>query len=487
MLQQNGWSDMRRLEADICVIGGGSGGLSVAAGASQMGAKTVLIEKGPMGGDCLNFGCVPSKALLAAAHAAHAQATSDVFGVKGISPEVDWTALRDHVRGVIAAIAPNDSVPRFEGLGVTVIKAAARFTGPREVTAGETVVQAKYIVVATGSAPFIPPIEGLAETPYFTNETIFDNGDPVGHLIVVGGGPIGMEMAQAHRRLGAKVTVVEAAAALSKDDPEARAVVLARLREEGVDIREGTAVRSVAPQDDGGVLAMVEKDGATETIQGTHLLIAVGRRANVDGLDLEKAGIRYSRAGIEVDAHLKTANRRVFAIGDVAGGYQFTHMAGYDAGIVIRQALFKMVWTKVDHRAVPWVTYTDPELAQVGLTEAAAEETLGLGNFGILRWPFAENDRAQAERRTEGLIKVITDKKGRALGCTIAGAHAGELILPWVMAVQQRQKMGALAGLIAPYPTLSEVTKRAAGSHFTPALFSDRTRKIVRTLMRWVP
>lgn len=474
----------KTIETDICIIGGGSGGLSVAAGASQMGAKTVLIEKGLMGGDCLNFGCVPSKAMLAAGHTAHAQRHSARYGIQSVEPVVDWKQVKAHVKSVIGSIAPHDSVERFEGLGVTVLQEHGRFTGPREVQAGDTTVRAKYVVVATGSSAFVPPIPGLETTPYFTNETIFENDQPIQHLIVVGGGPIGLEMAQAHRRLGAQVTVLEMFRALGKDDPEIGEIVLNRLRGEDIDIREQTALKSVEKTPD-GIIATIEKDGQTETITGSHLLVAVGRRANLEGLDLEKAGVKYERTGITVDAHLKTSNARVFAIGDVAGGYQFTHMAGYDAGIVIRQALFKMFWAKVDHSAVPWVTFTDPEIAHVGMTEATAEKTLGAGNFQILRWSFAENDRAQTEKETDGLVKAIIDKKGRALGCTIAGLHAGELILPWVIAVQQKQKMGKIAALIAPYPTLSEVTKRAAGSYFTPSLFSDRTRNLVGMLMRF--
>lgn len=472
-----------RIDTDICVIGAGSGGLSVAAGASQMGARVVLFEKHLMGGDCLNYGCVPSKALLAAGHAAEAHRASEKFGVAPSTPIVDWKKVRDHVKDVIAGIAPHDSVQRFEGLGVTVIQEAARFTGKNEVTGGETTVSAKFIVIATGSSPFVPPIPGLEDVPHFTNETLFDNAEPIGHLVVIGGGPIGLEMAQAHRRLGAKVTVVEMLKVLGKDDPEAAGIVKARLRAEGLDLREEEAVTSVE-KTESGIAVLTEKDGKTDRIEGSHLLVAVGRTPNTAGLDLEKAGIAHDRAGITVDAHLKTTNRRVFAIGDVAGGYQFTHVAGYHAGIVIRQALFRMFWAKVDYRAVPWVTYTDPELAHVGMTEADARKILGEGNFQILRWSLAENDRARAERETDGILKVITDKKGRALGATIAGAKAGELLLPWIMAVQQRQKMGALAGLIAPYPTLGEVTKRAAGSYFTPSLFSDRTRKIVKFLLR---
>ncbi len=475
---------MEKIETDICVIGAGSGGLSVAAGAVQMGARVVLIEKGLMGGDCLNYGCVPSKALLAAGHAAEAHRSSGRFGVLASEPVIDWSKVRDHVQDVVASIAPHDSVERFEGLGVTVIQATGRFAGRDRVVAGDKEIKAKHFVVATGSSPFVPPIPGLDKTPYFTNETIFDNAAPIEHLVVIGGGPIGLEMAQAHRRLGAKVTVVEMLTILGKDDPEAADIVKSRLVQEGLDLREGEAVTAVEPMSGGGIAVLTEKDGEARRIEGSHLLMAVGRRPNTDGLDLDKAGIAFNRSGIAVDAHLKTTNRKVFAIGDVSGGYQFTHMAGYHAGIVIRQTLFKMFWAKVDYRAAPWVTYTDPELAHVGLSEATARETLGEDNFQVLRWSLSENDRATAERETHGLLKVIIDKKSRALGATIAGVKAGELLLPWIMAVQQRQKMGAIAALIAPYPTLGEITKRAAGSYFTPSLFSEKTRKIVKFLLK---
>lgn len=474
------------IDTDVCVIGAGSGGLSVAAGASQMGARTVLIEKGAMGGDCLNFGCVPSKALLAAGGAAQGARDAGRFGLAAMTPSVDMTQVRAHVRGVIAAIEPNDSQERFEGLGVTVIRAAARFTGPTEVQAGDTRVRAKYFVIATGSSPFVPPIPGLDAVPHFTNETLFDIDRAVAHLIVIGGGPIGLEMAQAHRRLGAQVTVLEADRLLGKDDPEAATVVIERLRAEGVDLREGAKVTGVAARGEAGVAVTVEAaDGGVETIEGSDLLVAVGRVANVEGLGLDAAGIAYDRRGVTVDRRLRTSARRVFAIGDAAGGWQFTHMAGYHAGVVIRQMLFKMLWAKTDDRAVPWVTYTDPELAQVGLTEAAAVERFGAGGVRILRWSFEENDRAQAERDTHGFVKAILDRKGRVLGATLVGAHAGELLLPWALAVQERIKIAKLAGVIAPYPTRSEATKRAAGSAFTQALFSERTRRIVRFLLRF--
>ena len=468
----------KALKVDICVIGAGSGGLSVAAGASQMGASTALIERGKMGGDCLNYGCVPSKALLAAGHAAQAVRGGGRFGVRAAAPAIDSGGVYGHVRGTIAAIAPNDSVERFEGLGVKVIASPARFTGPREIAADGTRITARRIVIATGSSPAVPLIAGLGDVPYLTNETIFDLDTVPAHLIVIGGGPVGIEMAQAHRHLGARVTVVEMFSIMASDDPELVDVVRARLAGEGIDLREGVTVARVEKAGN-GVAVVIAGNGAEDRVQGSHVLIAAGRRPNVDGLDLENAGIAYSPAGIQVDARLRTTNRRVFAIGDVAGGYQFTHMAGYHAGIVLRNALFRLP-AKVDTRAVPWLTYTAPELAQVGLTEDRARKQAG--DIRVLRWPFAENDRARAERETDGLVKVITTPRGRILGAGIVGAHAGELIHAWVLAIGQKIKIGAVAGMIAPYPTLGEANKRAAGSFYTPALFGERTKRIVRFL-----
>ncbi|MBI1262026.1 MAG: dihydrolipoamide dehydrogenase [Rhizobiales bacterium] len=466
------------IKADICVIGGGSAGLSVAAGASQMGAKTVLVERAEMGGDCLNTGCVPSKALLAAAKQAYRMGAGEKFGVKAVKPKIDFAAVNAHVKGVIAAIEPNDSVERFEGLGVTVIKEHARFKNERTIIAGDTEIIARRIVIATGSRAAVPPIPGLDATPFFTNETLFDNVELPKHLIIIGGGPIGMEMAQAHRRLGSDVTVIEGMTALGKDDPELAAVVIDNLTREGVAIHENTKVLSVAG-DLGNITVTVEKNGAPMEIAGSHLLLATGRTANVDQLDLEKAGVAYTKRGVTVDARLRSSNKRIFAIGDVAGGLQFTHVAGYHAGIAIRNILFRLP-AKADHSCVPWVTYTDPELAHVGETEAEARERHM--KINVLRWHFGENDRAQAERETEGVIKLVTDLHGRILGVTIVGPHAGELILPWVLAKSQGLKVSAMAGLIAPYPTLSEVSKRVAGAYYTPTLFSPRTRMLVRFL-----
>lgn len=469
------------LETDLCVIGAGSGGLSVAAGAVQMGARVVLVEKGRMGGDCLNFGCVPSKSLIAAAHAAETMRASGRYGINGQRPDIDFGKVHDHVHGVIAAIAPNDSVERFEGLGVTVIRAAARFTGPREIEAGERRVRARRFVIAAGSSPAIPPIPGLDSVPYLTNETIFDRREAPEHLIVIGGGPIGAEMAQAHRRLGVPVTQVSRSRFLPKDDPEVVDVVRRRFAADGVDLLENIETSRVEA-DASGIAVVTRRNGESVRTSGSHLLVAAGRSANVAGLNLEAAGIEYSARGIAVDRRLRTSNKHVFAIGDVTGGYQFTHIAGYHAGIVIRNALF-MLPAKTDDSAVPWVTYTDPELAHVGMNEVEAREIHGR-RVTTLHWPFAENDRAQAERDTEGLVKVVLGSGGRILGASIVGADAGDQLGLWSLAISQKLKIGAIAGLILPYPTRSEAAKRAAGDYYTPTLFSERTRTIVRLLQK---
>lgn len=466
------------LSADLCVIGAGSGGLSAAAAAAAFGQKVILIEKHLMGGDCLNYGCVPSKALLAAGKRAHAMRTSQPFGIMGVEPAIDHAAVNAHVRGVIDAIAPNDSVERFTGLGVHVIQAAGRFLDPRTVQAGEYQIKARRFVIATGSSPVVPPIPGLDTVPYFTNETIFDNRQKLDHLIIIGGGPIGLEMAQAHRRLGSRVTVLEGAKALAKDDPELTPVVLTALRAEGIDLREGALAERV--EGGAGRVRVSLKSG--DAVEGTHLLVAVGRKPNLADLNLDAARIKFERSGITVDKGLRTSNSRVFAIGDVTGGLQFTHVANYHAGIVIRRALFRLP-ANVNNDIVPWVTYTEPELAQVGLTEDQARARKIAVN--VLRWPFHENDRAQAERVTEGHVKVVTAKNGKILGATIVGEHAGELIQTWALAVSQGLKAKAMTEWIAPYPTLGEVNKRAAIRYFAAAPGNPWVRRLIGFLAKF--
>lgn len=473
-----------RLHADLCIIGAGSGGLSVAAGAVQMGASVVLVEKGATGGDCLNTGCVPSKALIAAAHAAQAMREGGRFGIAPVEPEVRFREVHDHVHGVIAAIAPHDSVERFEGLGVHVIQAAARFVDHGTVEAGGERVSARRFVIATGSRAAVPPIPGLAGSGFLTNETIFELTELPRHLVVMGGGPIGLEMAQSFRRLGADVTVIEKFGILAKDEPEAVAVVRASLVREGVRLLEGVGVSAVERGEAGVTLTLDGDSPLGRSITGSHLLVAAGRRPNVENLGLEAAGVAFTPKGVTVDARLRTSNRSVFAIGDVAGGPQFTHIAGYHAGIVIRNALFGLP-AKVDYKALPWVTYTDPELAHTGLTEAEARKA---GHeVQILGWSFDGNDRAQAERATDGLAKIVLGAKGKILGATIAGPRAGELIGTWGLAISTGLKIGAIAGAVLPYPTLSEISKRAAGSYYTSKLFGATTRSVVGFIQRFLP
>mgnify|MGYP000636898661 CR=1 FL=1 len=469
------------IDTDLLVIGAGSGGLSAAAGAVQMGARVVLLEGGRMGGDCLNYGCVPSKALLASGKRAHAMTAGTPFGIGTAEPRVDFAAVKDHVAEVIAGIAPHDSVERFEALGVRVIPEYGRFIAWDTVDAGATRITARRIVLAPGSRPFVPPIPGLDEVPHYTNETIFELRERPEHLLIIGGGPIGMEMAQAHARLGSRVTVLEGMRALGNDDPDLTAVALRRLRAEGIEIHEQAMAGKVTQSDD--QITVHTKDGPAHT--GSHLLIAVGRRANTESLDLGRAGIETTETGIKVDSRLRTTNRRVYAIGDAAGGLQFTHVANYHAGIVIRSALFGLpARAKTAH--LPRVTYTDPELAQVGMTEAQARETHG-GNLEVVRFPYNHNDRAIAERKTEGLIKVMV-VRGRPVGVSVAGAQAGELINLWALVIANRLKMKHVAGMVAPYPTLGEINKRAAGAYFSPRLFdSVMVKRVVGFVQRWLP
>lgn len=471
----------KTLDVDICVIGAGSGGLSVAAGAVQMGASVALVEKGKMGGDCLNYGCVPSKALLAAGHAAEAVRRARRFGIEASAATIDPAGVYGHVRDTIAAIAPVDSVERFEGMGVKVIQAQGRFSGPRTVIADGVQIKARRFVVATGSSAFVPPIPGLDGVPYLTNENLFDLRAVPDHLVVIGGGPVGIEMAQAHRHLGARVTVLEMASILPNDDPELVEPLRRRLIEDGIDLREGVTVTGVEKAGN-GVAVAVTRDGAKSRIEGTHVLVAAGRRPTVVGLDLDKAGIVFDVKGIQVNDRLRTTNRRVYAIGDVAGRQQLTHVANHHAGIVIRNVLFRLP-SRIETHAVPWVTYTALELAQVGPTEVEARRDGA--DIRVLRWPFADNDRARAEGDIDGLVKAVVTSRGRIIGAGIVGPRAGELIQTWVLAIAEGLKIGAVAKMIAPYPTLGEANKRAAGSFFTPALFGERTRRLVRFLRRF--
>ncbi|SDY51996.1 dihydrolipoyl dehydrogenase family protein [Citreimonas salinaria] len=472
---------MEDIKTDVVILGAGSGGLSVAAGAAQMGAHVTLLEPGEMGGDCLNYGCVPSKALIAAASVAHSAFRSDDFGISTGAPQVDYAAVMDHVKRAQATIAPHDSQERFEKMGVCVIREAGRFVSDDEIQTDRYRIKTRRIVIATGSRPLVPPIDGLEDVPYLTNETLWDLRERPEHLLIIGGGPIGIEMAQAHRRLGCAVTVIEGSRALGKDDPEFAALLLDRLRAEGIEIVEGAQAKSARHAD--GRVVLETDDG--KSFEGSHLLVAVGRKANTEALDLDRAGIATTRSGVQVDERLRTTNRRVFAIGDAAGGLQFTHVAGYHAGIVVRQvALGLPAKAKTDH--LPWTTYTRPELAHVGLTEKEAREKHG-DSLRVVRLDFDQNDRAVTEGETEGMIKVMV-VRGRPVGASIVGAQAGDLIALWSLAIANGLRMSQISSMVAPYPTLAEINKRVAGAYYTPTLFeNDTVKRLVRLVQRRLP
>jgi pyruvate/2-oxoglutarate dehydrogenase complex dihydrolipoamide dehydrogenase (E3) component len=472
-------------EPDICVIGGGAGGLAAAAAAAAMGVPVALVEKGRMGGQNLT-GAVPAQALLAAAERAEALRTGAALGVKTVRSGIDFAAVNAHVRGAVDAVAPLMAAERFRGLGVRVVAGTAHFADASTVAVDDLRIKARRFIIATGSSPLVPPIAGLSETPYLVPETAFDLPDCPRHLIVVGAGPIGLAFAQAFRRLGADVTVLEAETPLRHEDPECAAVVLDALAREGVRLRTGIRVRQVRR-----VLARVQvvlgqsaapDSAAEETIEGTHLLLAAGRKPNIEDLDLETAGIRHGPGGIVVDKRLRTTNKKVYAIGDAIGGPKSVHLASHQAGLVVRNALFRHR-IAVEPRMAASVTFTDPELARIGLTEheARAERRA----VRILRWPYRENDRAAARGATAGHIKVITDAGGQILGATIVGPQAGETIALWALALGQRLPIGAMAGLLAPYPTYAEVGKRAAITYFMRGLTSARVRRIIGWLRRF--
>lgn len=465
---------------DLCIIGGGSGGIAAAVGAAAFGVHVVLIERGRLGGDRLYQGCVPAKALLAAAQRAHEMRDAGRFGIRPVEPDIDHKAVAGHVHSIMAELANNDAAERLDGLGVDVIKADARFLDRNTVVAGDRLIKARRFIIATGSSPLVPPIPGLDRVPFFTNETIFDNNRRLSHLLVIGGGAIGLELAQAHRRLGSEVTVLEAEKALGRDDQELARHVVKRLQEEGIRILENARVERIEPFG-ANIRVVFATQGRSYAVEGSDLLLAVGRTPTLSGLNLDGAGIRYDARGIMVGRGLKTSNRRVYAIGDATGLMNLTHVAQYHARAAVRNALFRMP-IRVDHGAVPWVTFTDPELAHVGLTEEEARERHG--KLQILRWPYSENDRAHAERRTDGFLKVIATQRGRILGAGMVGAQASELIQLWSLAMQKNISLRVMADFISPYPTLSEMNKRAAMSAFVAVPQNVFLRRLIGWLAR---
>ena len=464
-----------KFDADLVVIGAGSAGLSVAAGAVQMGARVVLIEGGEMGGDCLNTGCVPSKALIEAARRAKGAVSAKKLGVSCHDVSVDYASVMRHVRETIAAIEPHDSQERFEGLGVRVICGYAEFASKNSVRVGDETVTARRIIVATGATPIALPINGLDAVSDFTNETFFENRNRPDHLIIIGGGPIGVEMAQAHAQLGIRTTLIERFEILSREIKETREIVLTKLLQDGVTVFENCDVSGI--NENGTTKTITLGDG--QMIEGSHILVATGRRANVQGLNLSAAGIETTDVGIKVDDSLRTTNRAVYAIGDVIGQEQFTHVAGYHASLVVRSALFGLP-AKVRKDHIPRVTYSDPEVASVGdILDGTGIETYRVAYDGL--------DRAIAGARTDGFAQIWV-KNGRVRGATIVGAQAGELIHFWSLVIAQNLKLSKASSVITPYPTLSDINKKLIGAYFTPRLFDNtKIKSFVKLIQRWVP
>lgn len=472
--------EIKELTADLCAIGAGSSGLAVAGRAARLGARSILIERDKMGGDCLNYGCVPSKALLAAGHAAAVVRNAGRFGIRVPEPWVDGAGVMAHVHEVQAAIAPSDSVERFEALGVTVVREEARFLDHRTLQAGPYRIRARHFVICTGTTAHIPPISGLNRTPYLTNETIFAAKQLPSRLLIIGAGSIGVEIAQAHRNLGVDVAVLEVAQMLGRDDPELVDILRRRLRGEGVEIIEEASVIK-AEAADGVVSVEARRGGQTMRLEGSHLLVATGRRPNVSSLNLENAGVRFSEKGVEVDRRLRTTNPRVYAVGDVTGHHLFAHVAGYQAWIVLRNTLFRIP-AKVTYDSVPQVTFTHPELAWVGLSETEARRRYP--SLRVVRWPFSRNDRAQCDRETEGLVKVLVTPKGQVISAGIIGPAAGEQILTWAMMVARRIPISALVDMIVPYPTYGYASRYAAEDFTDSRVFGPVARRIVNLLSR---
>lgn len=476
---------MSRFDYDIGIIGGGAAGLTVASGASQLGAKTLLVEKeNLLGGDCLHFGCVPSKTLIKTARVYQLMKDAARYGLPTpVVEPVDFSKIATRIRQVIADIQHHDSVERFNGLGVEVRFGQAFFTDEHTISlAGNPRTAAKWLV-ATGSAPAIPALDGLFEAGYLTNRDIFSLSDLPESLIILGAGAIAVEMAQAFSRLGAKVTVLQRGAQiLSKEDQDMADTVQRSLEESGVHFRLGCKLLKVIKTGAAKEIFYTDDQGVEQSVAGSEILVALGRTANIENLRLEDIGIQCSGRGIVVDNRLRTAQRHIFAGGDVIGGYQFTHAAGYEGGVVLTNAVLGLP-RKVDYTWMPWCTYTSPEFASIGFNEKRA--TAAGIDYRLWTESFAANDRANAEGEREGRIKLLLDRKGKPLGVQILGPHAGELLSEWVAVLNGSVKLSTLAGAIHPYPTLAEINKRVVGNIYSPKLFSETVRKALKLIYRY--
>jgi len=466
---------------DVVVIGGGPGGLVIASVAGQLGLRVTLIEKSEhLGGDCLHSGCVPSKTLINTARLAHRMRHAAQLGLTPCDPEIDINRVLDRVDSVIAHIQQHDDPERFRRYGCDVRFGAARFLNAHEVTVNEEVIRAKRFVIATGSQPVVPPIPGIAEVGYDTNETIFKRRELPPRLAVIGGGPVGVELAQAFSRLGSRVTIVESAdRILPVADSDVSAVLRQVLEAEGITLRLSCQVANARRDGDSRQLFLTNG----ESVECERILVAAGRRPAVFGLGLDEAGVEHNAKAVVVDARLRTSQPHIYAIGDVCGPYQFTHMAEYQAGIVLASLLFR-VPRKVDYRVIPSVIYTDPEAAQVGLTEQQAQAQ-GL-RYEVVRFPFSDIDRAITDGIDAGFLKILI-VRGRVAGASLVGEHAGELVHELALAMQTKAKAGDISRLIHAYPTLSQIHRRAVNAHYAPRLYSGKARLLARLINRLLP
>lgn len=469
---------------NLVVVGAGTAGLVAAAGAAGLGAKVALVERHLMGGDCLNVGCVPSKALIRAGRAAADTRRAGHYGVRGAEPiSVDFAAVMERMRRLRAAISPHDSAHRFRGLGVDVYLGEAAFTGPDTLDAGGRTIRFHRAILATGTRPAVPSIPGLADAGYLTNETVFSLTERPARLAVLGAGPIGCELAQAFARFGSEVTLLEAAPRiLGREDPEAAAIVERALVSDGVRVRCGAVVEHVRRDGDGLTIALTSPDADPKIVRADSVLVGAGRAPNIEGLGLERAGVRYEANGVVVDDRLRTTNPRIFAAGDIASPFRFTHMADAMARIALQNALF-LGRARMSALTVPWCTYTDPELAHVGLTEAeAAEKGLALTTF---LQPLTTVDRAILDGDDEGFVKVHVRKgTDRILGATIVARHAGDLISEITLAMVGGLGLKDIARTIHPYPTQAAAIK-TLGDAFNRTRLTPRVKKLVATWLSW--
>lgn len=472
---------MSVLRPDVCVIGAGTAGVSVALGAAQLGARVVLIEGRSMGGDSLNYGCVPSKALLACAQAYHSTYVETLLGVKKQNPPADESFFKKYVEDVIATLAPQDSQERMRAAGVQVIRDNAAFSAPDTLLAGKFTIKARFFVIATGSEPQLPELEGLSRVPYLTNETLFQLEGVPEHLIVLGGGPLGVEMAQAYLRLGSKVTLLQRSSLLVREDPEAVAYVRKRLEREGLVLFENVVLEDAGPCEQGSAVCIgFSQNGDSKLVRGSHLLVAVGRRPRLASLNLDAARVEYTAAGIQVSSGLRTSNRIIYAIGDVLGQEQLTHVANAHAEVVLKRMLLRLP-ARFKPPAVPWVTYTDPEIAQAGPTERMLK-LQGRHDYTVFKKSFEANDRAVTQRATAGFIKILLSSSGHLLSVTLVGPQAGELLLPWLLLIHQKLKPSALSRCIVPYPTLSELSKALAQATQPPSALKRAWARLMLNL-----